>query len=486
MSPADEISSARQGEVPRYFPVSVESLSGAELEMDLYIKHGGRSEPVLFRAVGLRFTEDDRAGLLQNHVEFLYVRMDQHKLYRRMLNGRLEEVFADEGKHSTERARFVRSACTRMIEDVLIFPGHAEAVESVVDISKQFASWSESDPQTFGYLLDMSAHDYLTLTHMVNVGVGCGMLVKELEPNDPELMAVMIQGGLLHDIGKRGMPEALLNKEGRLEPREWEILKKHPMVGYDELKKHAGLPPAVLEMARDHHERIDGRGYPRGIRDGLISFAARICSVVEVYDALTSARPYRTPIHPLEVLKIMQEGAGTQFDPGCLAAWSRVVKRMIKEDPDRAPVSAFSPAPPQMTLENLAPRERPAPKAASSSAISIVGKSERRRFERFPLGTKVSAMFLHQGKASPVVPGEIFEATTLDVSKGGLRLETDFPFSLNDVLVLMLPTKEGKSLRRYGKVVRVRNRNGKWQHGICFVSEAELNQIEGGAGERAA
>ncbi len=294
---------------PRFFPVSVESLSGAELEMDLYIRHGARAEPVLFRAVGLRFTEDDRAGLLRNAVEHLYVRMDQHRLYRKMLNGRLESVFLDTEVEATERARFVRSACSRMIEDIFDLPGNTDAVESVVDVSKQLTSWSDSDPHTFGYLLDMSAHDYLTLTHMVNVGVGCGMLVKELHPDDSDLMATAIQGGLLHDIGKRGLPAELLNKEGRLSPQEWEQLQRHPQIGYDELKSNAGVPQVVLDMTRDHHERLDGRGYPRGVGGGLIGFSARVCAVVDVFDALSASRPYRGAIHPLEVLKIMADGA---------------------------------------------------------------------------------------------------------------------------------------------------------------------------------
>lgn len=419
-------------------------------------------------------------------MQFLYVPTVQHNTHRKMLNARLEEIFLDQSQESQERARFVRTACMRMIEDVMLFPGHAEAVESIVDISKQFVTWSEGDPKTFSYLLDMSAHDYLTLAHMVNVGVGCGMLVKKLRPDDRELMAVAIQGGLLHDIGKRDLPQALLNKEGRLEPKEWEQVKRHPVVGYEELKNHPEIPQVVLEMTRDHHERPDGRGYPLGMLDGMISFPARVCSVVDVFDALTGARPYRTAIHPSTVLKIMAEGEGTQFDVEGLDGWYKLVRRVIKNDPERAPVTAFPPPAKQTTLENLSPREQVAPRVASSSASSIVGKNERRRFERCPLGTEISAMFLHQGKPGPVAPGEVFQLVTVDVSKGGLALQCGFPFSLNDVLALMLPTKDGKTLRRYPKVVRVRRRDANWLHGVCFVSKAELSQIEGDAGERAA
>ncbi len=480
-----QTSGKSDGDGLRFFPVSVESLSDSELEMDLYIRHGSKAEPVLFRAVGLQFTPEDRAGLLRNTVEHLYIRTDQHRLYRKMLNGRLESVFLDSETESVERARFVRSACSRMIEDVFLLPGNTEAIESVVDVSKRFTSWSDSDPHTFGYLLDMSAHDYLTLTHMVTVGVGCGMLVKEMRPGDPDLMATAIQGGLLHDIGKRGLPTDLLNKEGKLSPQEWELLQRHPQIGFDELKSNAGVPQVVLDMTRDHHERLDGRGYPRGVGGGLIGFAARVCAVVDVFDALSAARPYRGAIHPLEVLKIMTDGAGSQFDGDILAVWSRIVRRILKEDPQRAPAADF-PAAPQGGLDALCPKERFEGKIATSSATLVVGKAERRRFERFPCPSGIQAAFVHQGKSCPVLPGEVFDVRTLDLSKGGMCVEAPFPFSLNDVLILILPTKDGITLRRHVRCVRVRNRNGKWQCGLCFVSEAELSQNEGGASERAA
>src|SRR6185295_12746978 len=108
--------------------------------------------------------------------------------------------------------------------------------------------------------------------------------------------------------------EAILNKEGKLDPTEWAEVQKHPLLGFDELKIHASLPPIVPIMARDHHERIDGKGYPQGLSGDDIDFSARVCAVVDVYDAITAARPYRGPIAPVDALNMMREGRGTQFD----------------------------------------------------------------------------------------------------------------------------------------------------------------------------
>src|SRR5688572_28880555 len=98
---------------------------------------------------------------------------------------------------------------------------------------------------------------------------------------------------MLHDAGKRSIPEEILNKEGKLDPDEWSQIQQHPTLGYKELKLHPSLPDIVPLMARDHHERLDGKGYPNGIRGDDIEFPARVCAVVDVYDAITAARPYR-------------------------------------------------------------------------------------------------------------------------------------------------------------------------------------------------
>src|SRR5262249_31286964 len=161
-----------------------------------------------------------------------------------------------------------------------------------------------------------------------------------LKPDDPALMTAMVQGGMLHDVGKRGIPEGVLNKEGKLDPEEWALIQKHPSLGFAELSKHPSLPSVVPLMARDHHERMDGQGDPTGLRGGDTSCAGGVCAVVDVYDAITAARPYRGPIAPLDALKMMREGRGTQFDSEVFDAWAGLVEKLVREDPARAPAAS--------------------------------------------------------------------------------------------------------------------------------------------------
>jgi HD-GYP domain-containing protein (c-di-GMP phosphodiesterase class II) len=131
----------------------------------------------------------------------------------------------------------------------------------------------------------------------------------------PETEIIHIhRGALLHDIGKLGVPDNLLLKPKELTPNEWEIMRKHTTYAYDMLFPINYLRPA-LDIPFCHHEKWNGTGYPRGLSGEQIPLAARIFAIVDVYDALTSDRPYRKAWSKEKTLKHIRSMAGTHFDP---------------------------------------------------------------------------------------------------------------------------------------------------------------------------
>ena len=126
-------------------------------------------------------------------------------------------------------------------------------------------------------------------------------------------------GALLHDIGKVGIPDAILLKAGPLTPAEREVMKTHPHLGYNVIKAGPGLEPAS-EIVLAHQERYDGTGYPRGLKGEEICLGARIFAVVDAYDAIRSDRPYSKGRGPAEALAEIVRNSGTQFDPAVVAA----------------------------------------------------------------------------------------------------------------------------------------------------------------------
>lgn len=140
----------------------------------------------------------------------------------------------------------------------------------------------------------------------------------------PEKMRALAQGAILHDIGKLDVPGDVLNIKGELNDEQYEIVQKHVDHGY-KMCKQLGFLPDELSIIRYHHERIDGSGYPDGLIGEEIPSLARILSVVDVYDALTSDRAYRRAWTQADAIRHLQDNRGTLFDANCVDTWLELV-----------------------------------------------------------------------------------------------------------------------------------------------------------------
>jgi HD-GYP domain-containing protein (c-di-GMP phosphodiesterase class II) len=132
-------------------------------------------------------------------------------------------------------------------------------------------------------------------------------------------------GGLVHDIGKLAVPDAILKKPAALDDEEYGVVQGHPEWGTKLLNELGGFPQAVRQLVRDHHERLDGAGYPRGLKAAEIDLDTRILTVCDVYDALISKRVYRPAWTHEDAMELLRRESGTAFDERCVAALERVV-----------------------------------------------------------------------------------------------------------------------------------------------------------------
>jgi putative two-component system response regulator len=157
-----------------------------------------------------------------------------------------------------------------------------------------------------------------TAAHIRRISSYCALLAQQLGMPGGEAENFQ-HASSMHDVGKIGIPDAILLKPGKLTPREWEVMKEHSAIGARIL---SGSSSEVLRagevIAISHHERWDGRGYPHGLAGGGIPLLGRVCAVADVFDALTSERPYRAELPPEQAVEIMAEGRGTHFDPDIL------------------------------------------------------------------------------------------------------------------------------------------------------------------------
>lgn len=192
----------------------------------------------------------------------------------------------------------VRSIFTKAASSLSI---DRQQVETVVDVVDQLMY---TRPASVLSLTRLRTKDEITFQHSVAVCALVGLFARHLKL-DGNLVRILSVGGLLHDIGKIRIPTDILTKTDRLTTDEMIVMQTHPREGYAMLARTKGLPEVVGKMCLHHHEKLDGSGYPDGLKDGEISAAARIVAICDVFDALTSIRPYKKGFTPQAAAEMM-------------------------------------------------------------------------------------------------------------------------------------------------------------------------------------
>lgn len=171
---------------------------------------------------------------------------------------------------------------------------------------------NDGNMHIFDMLHNMREYDDMTYVHCINVALMCAVFARWLKLSDEDVKKAMM-GGLLHDTGKVSIPDVIIRKPGKLTPQEYAMVKRHTIEGYNALKKRKA-PVYICNTALMHHERSDGSGYPLGLHNEQIDYLAKMVSIIDVYDAMTSARCYRGPMCPFKVVAIFEEEGLTKYD----------------------------------------------------------------------------------------------------------------------------------------------------------------------------
>lgn len=180
----------------------------------------------------------------------------------------------------------------------------------IKQLEEQTLALRESVICAFNQLLDLK--DLNTGVHSTRLAEWGLRVGQELGLDERTLQNLEV-AALLHDIGKVGVPDAILRKPGKLDDQEYALMKKHPEYGWAVLRMLPGFESAALDILH-HHERVDGRGYPAGLATTEIPIVSRIVSVIDAFDAMVSSRPYRRGLPTEEAGRRLLESSGTQFD----------------------------------------------------------------------------------------------------------------------------------------------------------------------------
>jgi len=311
-----------------YIPISVATLLPTEtVGLDLYQQELDSERLVLYRGAEFPLSMDDLDRLRGRGVNRLYISKESRVIYQKYLR----KIATTSDPKSIPLA--VRTgALNEVVRDVLQSAFSKGNLHQTVNAAEQLgllaADIVTKDEFAASDLFQVLHHDYATFTHSANVAFYCGILAAELGYSKDEIERITT-GGLLHDLGKLEIDEEILCKPGRLNEREFRTIRMHPLLGFRKLAHRQDLLEGQLLMAYQHHERLDGKGYPVGCVESDIHPWAKLCTVVDVFEALTSQRPYRTPMPRSKALMLQQRDSGTAFDPEMLACWKSIIQRNL-------------------------------------------------------------------------------------------------------------------------------------------------------------
>lgn len=231
-----------------------------------------------------------------------------------------------ERKHLTREAALIASISVFMAA-LLLYPLMSGLLARTEALSSRLLDANLSLLRSLGNAIakrdaDTDAHNYRVTCYAVALAEALGVA--------KETITELVLGAFLHDVGKIGIPDPILLKAGQLTNAEFQIMRTHPLLGIEIVAGNPWLAGAE-KVIRHHHERFDGRGYPDGLTGEEIPLTARIFAVADVFDALTSVRPYKTALSLNESLSIMERESGGHFDPAIYAVFQQIAPRLFEQ-----------------------------------------------------------------------------------------------------------------------------------------------------------
>lgn len=309
-----------------------EKLSVVELCIGMYVVELDRpwsETPFLFQ--GFLISSSEEIKQLQEYCQFVFIDVTQTTVAytkkqnqkggvtnRRIYKVPIEQELAVAATHYDFAKKSVDNALNNLrfsqeINTSEIRTAVKNCVTSVIN-----------NPNAMMWFTQIKNKDDYTAEHSMRVGVVSIALGQELGLMERELEELGM-AGMLHDVGKINIPIEILNKEGSLDKEEYELIKTHAELGRQLLMSKSDAPPITVDVAYNHHEQMNGKGYPRGIKADKIPYFAKIVGVVDAFDAITSDRVYSDARSTLEALRILYDCRGEQFDEEVVRAFIRLI-----------------------------------------------------------------------------------------------------------------------------------------------------------------
>jgi HD-GYP domain-containing protein (c-di-GMP phosphodiesterase class II) len=322
-----------------FLPVRLCTLHvGDILRFELYLRQESVSavKYILYKGRRTPFSEEKRNFLIGNGISTLYIRQSDGETYWKYVSENIDELMEAPEVSVDEKSKIIYDASSAVVKRLFEEPSsriHIERSHQLVESTVKFLT---SDQWNFHNLLRIFSYDYTLYTHSVNVCAMGVALARAIGITEHEELSVIGHGMLLHDIGKSQIPLSIINKHGMLSSEEMAEIRRHPLHGVELIKLNPRVHPQSREIILHHHEKLNGSGYPHGLRGTEIPLPTRIATLVDIFDALTTRRPYRKALRAYSALRIMRDDMSQELD----ASLFRALITTLAPQPQKIAVTA--------------------------------------------------------------------------------------------------------------------------------------------------
>ncbi len=303
--------------IPSYWPISNEFLNTSTDQcFDLYIKDKNTNPELFIKFAGRSPSHQKKVrGMLEDNSlkETLYVHKNEMENYFEQATKKLTAWKNNDQISPEEKAKKVYGLSHDIMKGFFEFHASENILTSMESVMETMEECILKSDQGCQVITETLIKDFSLYTHCTNVGLYCLSFGTHIKL-DPEEIKVLGLGGVLFDIGMSKVPKNILNKQGPLTPEETNEVKKHTQYGKEILDKIGIKDEKVVQILENHHEEFGGGGYPRGLSGEKIPYLARIVKIMDVYDALTSPRPHRKGMVPIEAFTLMTQEFRSSFD----------------------------------------------------------------------------------------------------------------------------------------------------------------------------
>ncbi|NQU76104.1 MAG: HD domain-containing protein [Planctomycetes bacterium] len=313
-----------------YLPVDPNMMQpGENRRFDLYQRSG--EEMVLFCDKDYRLTREDLQRVSGGRGSALHVPTDQGPALSTYVEKVLWRVVRNEKVTMARRAGILHAAARTIMSDILAHPTAEGVLRRGTVVANATVDLMTQDQGALKSMVSLFTKDYYTYTHCVHTCVLGVAMYKYLVSPKIEALRRLGLGLLLHDTGKSVVKKDVLNKRGRLTENEFEHMKLHAAAGWEILRRHGVNDDMIRQVVLHHHERLDGSGYPDGLSRDQISKESRVAGIVDVYDALTTDRPYRTAMTHVAAVTLMRNTmVPNGLDPEYFYAFQKVSQSLAE------------------------------------------------------------------------------------------------------------------------------------------------------------